>query len=250
MANVEFWHRRYVQQAVWTRALRAHLYCQCSLPSGSRILDAGCGTGALFKDPAQTFEARTFGVDIDFSSLVFAADTHTATVLACADVQRLPFAAHSFDLCYCHFLLLWLSDPLTGLKEMRRVTQPGGAVLVLAEPDYGGRIDYPPELEELGALQRDALRYQGADPCLGRRVHSLMKAAGFEGVETGLMGGSWNDTSYISENDLEGEVLEQDLKDSVPCDKILTLRQRDRQAWQNGERILFVPTFYSIGHIV
>ena len=40
--------------------------------------------------------------------------------------MRCPFTNASFDLTFCHYLLLWLKDPLSAIKEMKRVTRPGG----------------------------------------------------------------------------------------------------------------------------
>jgi SAM-dependent methyltransferase len=61
-----------------------------------------------------------------------------------ADRHTLPFQP-VFDVTFCHFLLLWVSNPEKVVAEMGRVTRPGGSVR-LAEPDYGGRIDYPESL--------------------------------------------------------------------------------------------------------
>ena len=81
----------------------------------------------------------------------------------------------SFDICLCHFLLLWIANPLAALKEMRRIVKPGGWVLALAEPDYGSRIDFPPELEALGQAQSKALQSQCADVSVGRKLRGLFK---------------------------------------------------------------------------
>ena len=61
---------------------------------------------------------------------------------------------------------------------MVRVTHPGGFVLALAEPDYGGRIDYPTELSQIGDWQKNALKQQGANPLMGRELRSIFSHAG------------------------------------------------------------------------
>jgi SAM-dependent methyltransferase len=69
------------------------------------------------------------GIDRDLNTLLSPEIPHPS---ACADGLRLPFEDASFDHCLCHFYLMWVSDPLTALREMARVTTPGGCVLVCA----------------------------------------------------------------------------------------------------------------------
>ena len=70
---------------------------------------------------------------------------------------------------------------------MVRVTRPGGAVIVAAEPDYGGRIDYP-DLP-LREWQLQALAGEGADPRLGRRLRALFALPAVREAEVGIMPG-------------------------------------------------------------
>ncbi len=246
--EVDFWQARYVQQARWTQSLRAWLYERAGLSAGGRrVLEVGCGTGALLGELTQAYRAQVCGLDINWQALT-AANTCLARLLQ-ADAHALPFPTHVFDACLCHFLLLWVRQPLQVLTEMRRVTRPGGYVLALAEPDYGGRIDFPDDLVQLGEWQTQALRRQGADPLLGRGLHALMLRAGLHQVETGVLGGAWGKPADPADRQLEWQVLEEDLKDFVPCDTIKQFRCRDEEAWQSGGRILFVPTFYSIGQV-
>ena len=41
------WHSRYLQQAAWTRELRTYVFEQAGISSANRILEVGCGTGAI-----------------------------------------------------------------------------------------------------------------------------------------------------------------------------------------------------------
>ena len=158
------WHRRFGQQASWTRDLRHYLYGRLDFAQASRILEVGCGTGVLSAELGGITSALIFGLDCRYPQLGFARQHDTSTFFVQGDAQALPYSAQLFDVVYCHYLLLWVHDPMAVLAEMRRVTRPGGVVLALAEPDYGARIDYPPELEPLGVWQREALRRQGAAP--------------------------------------------------------------------------------------
>ncbi len=253
--SLDDWHARYQKQATWTAELRRYLFSNVGVSSANRILDVGCGTGALETDlkPESTL-AALIGLDIRGDVLGYA-KIHTPHVTYVqGDALSLPFPNGWFDLVFCHFLLLWTASPLHALMEMARVTRAGGAVLALAEPDYGGRIDYPPELEALGTWQRASLRQQGANPELGRRLPWLFRQAGLQLVAAGVLGAQWRGAADPAEIASEWEMLRYDLDvlfGPAPADsrqaQVQKLRRLDETAWQNGERVLYVPTFYAWG---
>ncbi len=241
------WHARFLQQAGWTQQLREFGFRKAGLQSARRFLEVGCGTGVITREAHRKTSARVFGLDINPHHLEFARKYDPGALFIRGDGLALPFADGSFDLAGCHFLLLWVSDPLQVVREMRRVVQEGGWVLALAEPDYGGRVDYPAELAELGRLQGEALRQQGADPNTGRRLAAIFHAAGLREVETGVLGGRWSGPVSDDAWEMEWQVLEADLAGRVPATRLQELRRIDAAAWQHGERVLFVPTFYAWG---
>jgi SAM-dependent methyltransferase len=242
------WHARFTQQAHWTHDLRQHLYQQIDLRHCMRVLEVGCGTGALLAElPAYT-PAHNIGVDLSMAHLA-QAQTFSPVELVQGDGLRLPFSPGIADAALCHFYLLWVSDPLQALREMLRVTRPGGWVAALAEPDYGGRIDHPASLAELGALQGESLRLQGADPCMGRKLTGLFHQAGLVNVQGGLLGGQWNDPPGADAWEMEWRVLENDLQGMISTERLHELRNIDAAAWAHGERILFVPTFFAVGQV-
>jgi SAM-dependent methyltransferase len=241
------WHARFVQQVGWTRELRRDLFGRAGLAGARRVLEVGCGTGALTQELSATVSARVFGLDRSAAHLAFAQALDPATRLACGAGEALPYAADAFDVVYCHFFLLWVLDPLAALTEMRRVTRPGGMVLALAEPDYGGRIDYPTALAPLGDWQRQALERQGADVYMGRQLGALFAHAGLQAVETGVLGGRWGAPPAPDAWEGEWAVLQSDLQSVVSPAVLQQLHDQDAAAWQRGERILFVPTFYACG---
>ena len=251
MKGINFdWHGRFLQQAAWTKPLRDYLFSQIGLAASKRILEVGCGTGAILLEMEARFSGQIFGADID-SSFLQQASYHTSrSPLIQADAHALPFPTHSFDLSICHFLLLWVEDPVSVVREMERLTRPGGYVLALAEPDYGGRIDYPFELEALGKLQQDSLNRQGAQPLLGRQLNDIFLQAGFSNARSGCLGGEWKLADSEVQGDSEWEMIEQDqmaLNDSLSQEKILSLKNLDQEARKKGTRVLFVPTFYALG---
>lgn len=245
-------HARFQQQAEWTASLRAYLLAKLQAEQAAGIIEIGCGTGALTNPLHHHTPTQVFGIDIDLPRLVFARQADPQSVFACADGLHLPFASHSFGLAVCHFLLLWVSDPLRVLAEMRRVTRSGGWVLALAEPDYGGRVEYPAELARLGDLQTQALHIQGADPYIGRRLPAMFIQTGLKEVHSGVLGGEWGHPSATTAPDetaLEWDVLTQDLQGMVSPAELERCRAIETTARQKGERLLFVPTFYAFGRV-
>ncbi|MEI6291164.1 MAG: methyltransferase domain-containing protein [Chloroflexota bacterium] len=242
------WHNRYLQQAGWTIGVRNYLLKKAGLDDNSKILDLGCGTGALLSEfPIQK---SVHGIDINFENLLQSQKNASKTHLVCGDGQNLPYLNAAFDISYCHFVLLWAKQPEFLLSEMCRVTKPGGYVIAFAEPDYGGRIDFPVELETSAKLQIEALRKQGADPGLGRKLPKLFVNSGLKNIEYGVIGGEWDLNSCRSDDFIESSVLREDLSGSVPIDEIEKFLRLEKESREIGARVLFVPTFFAFGEAV
>ena len=203
----------------------------------------------LTTELSRTTHARVSGLDLDRNFLTFAHSRDSKTRYLLGDGSRLPCASNAFDLVLCHFFLLWVNDPLRALLEMKRVTRPGHAVLALAEPDYGGRIDYPASLAELGRQQTEGLRRAGANPLVGRELAGLFSRAGFTNVETGVLGGEWRHSLPAREQQSEWTTLQMDLGYQISTDRLEKLAAVETAAYASGERVLFVPTFYGIGWV-
>jgi ubiquinone/menaquinone biosynthesis C-methylase UbiE len=237
------WHSRYLQQAAWTRDLRTYLFEQAGLKNARRVLEVGCGTGAILGDISTP--AALHGLDLEPASL---AECRTrcdtpAVSLTCGDGHFLPYPNQSFDIVYCHFLLLWVRDPLQVVREMARV---GHTVLALAEPDYSQRVDEPAVLKPLGEWQTEALRRQGANPSFGAKLAETFYQAGIKLIETGpIQVQAVMRTNEDWEN--EWAVIEADLEGIVPDEEIQKMKVWDETTRNHGERTLHVPTFFAWG---
>jgi len=243
------WHRRFTRQAQWTKDLRAYLFQRTGIEKAQRVLEVGCGTGAILSDLPNAVPLRV-GLDIDRNRLRTAMRKSQNVSLTQGDGHALPYPNDCFDITLCHFLLLWVTEPGQVLREMVRITRPGGTVLALAEPDYGGRIDHPDELSQLGMWQFESLKQQGADPTLGRKLAGLFHEAGLEAVETGVLGGQWSGIPDWDAWESEWTVLESDLEKTFQdLETWKVLKDLDRSATEKGERVLFIPTFYAWGMV-
>ncbi|MEI2651824.1 MAG: methyltransferase domain-containing protein [Microthrixaceae bacterium] len=234
------WHSRYLQQAEWTRDLRAYLFEQAGLVNARRVLEVGCGTGAILRELSAP---SLHGLDLEPASLAECRIHAPSVSLTRGDGFSLPYADKSFDIAYCHFLLLWVNDPLQVVREMARVSY---GVLALAEPDYSQRVDEPAALKVLGEWQAELLRRQGANPSFGARLAETFHQAGINIIETGPI---QSGTVMRSVEDWENEwaVIEADLDGWIPSVELQRMKELDKGARSRNERTLHVPTFFAWG---
>lgn len=98
---------------------------------GERALDAGCGTG-LYTRRLVAAGAMVTGVDADEEMLAAARVATPGAAFFHADIAALPFGDGAFDLTLAVTVLCFVADPPRVVRELVRVTRPGGRV-VLAE---------------------------------------------------------------------------------------------------------------------
>lgn len=241
------WHSRYLQQAGWTRELRNYVFDKAGLAQAKRVLEVGCGTGAILSGLKSS--AKLHGLDLDRGALREAQVHAPKALITRGNALQLPYPAFYFDIVYCHLLLLWVFDPLAALIEMKRVTRAGGYVLALAEPDYTLRVDEPAELAAIGRMQTESLRRRGADVGLGGRLADLLDRAGVHIIETGVLQDRDAASLTPDEHEREWAVLESDVAGLMPDDEIQRLRILDEQACSRGERVLNVPICFAWGKV-
>lgn len=238
------WHRRYTQQAKWTRDLRSYIFERAGLRNTYQVLEVGCGTGAILSELSGHIQPH--GLDIDSGALTQCRVHAPAALLVQGNALQLPYSNSTFEIVYCHFLLLWVGDPLQALLEMKRVSKRGAHIVAFAEPDYTARVDEPRELATLGQWQSESLVRQGADLGLGARLADLFFRAGIQLVETGPIQNANQDPSP-REWETEWAVLESDLAGFIPAEDIHKMKSLDQQARALGKRVLQVPTYFAWG---
>lgn len=238
------WHTRYAQQATWTRDLRNYIFEKTGLEDSERVLEVGCGTGAILSELSE--RPTLYGLDIDPAALTECRGNAPDALLMRGNALRLPYPDETFDIVYSHFLLLWVGSPLRALQEMKRVTRSGGYVIAFAEPNYVDRIDEPSEMIQLGKWQTEALVRQGADPSIGARLAELFFEAGINIIETGTIQSQSHEPS-ADEWEIEWDVIESDLAGWVPNADIQKMKRLDKQAREQKTRVLHVPTHFAWG---
>ncbi len=243
--NLDDWHARFVQQAGWTAEARSLIRREINLSEKSRILEIGSGTGAVL-DSFYGKESGLFvGLDIHLPSLRFHQKSQPSFELLNADGYKIPFAKNSFELVYCHYLLLWLQQPINLLREMKRITRRGGWVACFAEPDYNSRIDFPETYSQIGLQQNQSLSKQGINLSIGRQLAQNMRRAGFSNATWGIIGAHHNPDQIAEHNQLEELVLADDLQKLASEEKKSHPGSPYQRDMENEDRIQFIPTFYA-----
>ncbi|MGH6654578.1 MAG: methyltransferase domain-containing protein [Actinocrinis sp.] len=102
---------------------------------GERLLDAGCGTGEVARQLAVRVGTNGSVTGVDHSSKLIAVatsrDPASAVEYRTGDITALDFPDGHFDGVRTERVLQHLPDPCTAIKELARVTRPGGRVCVI-----------------------------------------------------------------------------------------------------------------------
>jgi len=152
----------------WSRLVAREFCSWLAMPSGSRWLDIGCGTGALSEAILRdTDPAAVSGIDPSEGFIAYAREQigDARVAFEVADAQALPFADNRFDVVVSGLALNFIPSPERALTEMVRVVRPGGTVAAYVW-DYAGEMQ----------LMR---RFWGAVAALDPRGHELDEAHRF-----------------------------------------------------------------------
>lgn len=96
---------------------------------GQRALDVGCGPGALTTQLVYRLGANAVSAIDPSAAFVAAIRARLPAVgVRCGAAEHLPFPDDSFDLTLAQLVVHFMADPVRGLREMSRVTRPGGLV--------------------------------------------------------------------------------------------------------------------------
>jgi demethylmenaquinone methyltransferase/2-methoxy-6-polyprenyl-1,4-benzoquinol methylase len=171
---------------------------RAELQAGARALDVACGTGDLSLALSIGGEAHVTGLDFCRPMLDLAAHKSVGRAIRYVegDALALPFADHTFDLVTIAFGLRNLASVEGGLRELLRVTKPGGRAFVLefSQPVVPGlralyRLYFKVVLPRIGGLlsgSRFAYEYLPRSVARfpdQRRLAEMMREVGFERVE-------------------------------------------------------------------
>ncbi len=166
----------------------SHRQLAALLRPDMRVLDVGCGTGAITADVATVVGPRGMAVGTDINAALLSGAQGRSQLasrlwLVQADAFYLPFG-RVFDIVTAARVLQWLGRPGDALSAMSQVVRPGGVLLVL---DYDHeRIEWspspPPSMQHFYAAFLAWRANAGFENAIARRLPALFEQAGVTNV--------------------------------------------------------------------
>ena len=110
-----------------------------SVATSQRVLDVGCGPGALTTELVRRVgPSSVSAVDPSESFVTAVQERHPAVHVQRASAEQLPFDNNFFDAALAQLVVHFMKDPVAGLREMGRVTRRDGAVAACVWDHEGG----------------------------------------------------------------------------------------------------------------
>ena len=124
----------------YSRLLAPQLADLAGVRSGQRVLDVGCGPGALTAELVRRLgPAAVAAVDPSAPFVAAARARNRGVSVLLASAEQLPFPDQAFDVALAQLVVHFMSDPVAGLAEMARVTKRDGAVAACVWDHAGGQ---------------------------------------------------------------------------------------------------------------
>jgi SAM-dependent methyltransferase len=149
-----------------------------------RVLDVGCGPGALTGELVTRLghEAVT-AIDPSESFVAAVRERHPGVDVRLATAENLPFGDGTFDVALAQLVVHFMADPVAGLREMARVTRRGGVVAACVWDHAGEQGPLTAFWQAVRMLDPDAPDESGLAGAREGHLVELFAAAGLDEIE-------------------------------------------------------------------
>lgn len=172
----------------WSRLLTAQLAVFARVSAGLRVLDVGCGPGALTAELVARLGADAVAaVDPSAPFVAAARARHPGVDVRQASAEALPHLDGSFDAAIAQLVVHFMTDPVAGLREMARVTRAGGTVAACVWDYAGGRGPLGPFWEAARELDPEVVDESQLAGAREGHLVELFEDAGLRAVEPGSL---------------------------------------------------------------
>ena len=152
--------------------------------AGQRVLDVGCGPGALTAELVlRVGAAAVDAVDPSEPFVAAARERHPGVSVQRASAEHLPFADRMFDAALAQLVVHFMADPAAGLREMARVTRRDGVVAACVWDHAGGRGPLSGFWDAARELDPDAADESQLAGAREGHLGELFDAAGLREIE-------------------------------------------------------------------
>jgi len=152
--------------------------------AGQRVLDVGCGPGALTAELVRRVGAEAVSaVDPSESFIAVLRERFPAVEVERGSAEALPFPDRTFDGALAQLVVHFMTDPVGGLTEMKRVTRPGGVVAACVWSFTDGRGPLGPFWEAAHQLAPDLVDESDLPGVRQGHLAELFRKAGLREVE-------------------------------------------------------------------
>lgn len=168
----------------YSRSLAPQLADLAGVKAGQRALDVGCGPGALTAELVGRLGAdAVVAADPSEPFVEAARRRHPGVEVALAAAEDMPFGDGAFDVALAQLVVSFMSDPVAGLAEMRRVTREGGVVVACVWDHAGGKAPLSPFWRAVAEIDPGARDEAGQPGAAEGRLAALFESAGLDDVE-------------------------------------------------------------------
>lgn len=202
-----------------------------SVESGDRILDVACGTGVVARHARNRHPSATVvGLDPNLGMLTVAHERCPEVTWTQGVAEDIPFPDQSFDRVACQFGLMFFSDRDAAIREMLRVTKPGGKLAFVV----WASLEDTPGYSDVTRLLHDVIGDEAANAmrapfCLGdvEKLGSIFDSAGATNREIQTVTGKarFESLDQWMYTDIRGWTL----ADMIDDDQFERLREQGRE---------------------